>query len=250
MAEIQTTGDRRILGYRYIPGLEKVVRKQMILKKAIRILLDKTWKPIILKYTAVDRRYHYNSLELLIKPGIFHPRFFKSTHNLLSYMETTELEGRTLLDLGTGSGILALYASQKGAIVTASDINIKAVQNASQNAAINNMSINFIHSDLFDNIAHQEYDVIVINPPYYPKDPETDNDYAWYCGEKFEYFQKLFTQLTSYQHPQSLIIISLADSCDIRKICSIANETKFELKLIDQKDFFWEKQLLFRVVKK
>jgi hypothetical protein len=42
------------------------------------------------------------------------------------------------------------------------------------------------------------FDIIVINPPYYKKDPGSYSDYAWNCGSNGEYFKKLFTQLRGY----------------------------------------------------
>jgi len=57
-----------------------------------------------------------------------------------------------VLDIGTGTGILALVAAQKGASVIASDINDKAIEIAKKNAALNDVKIEFRKSDLFENI--------------------------------------------------------------------------------------------------
>jgi release factor glutamine methyltransferase len=219
----------------------------MGIKKKIRIFLDKFIKPVILNYTKVDRRYRYKSLKLIVRPGIFHPKYFNSTRTLLNYLQNTKLDHKTLLDVGTGSGILALFAADKGAIVTASDISKKAIENATYNARLNNININIIESDLFDNIKPQVYEIIIINPPYYPKNPEVESDYAWYCGEGFEYYHKLFSQIKPYLNMDSRVIVSLAETCDINKIDSIAKACGFNLKLIDQKNYLWEKQLLFRI---
>jgi release factor glutamine methyltransferase len=163
-------------------------------------------------------------------------------------LQKIELGGKTLLDLGTGSGILALYAAKKGAIVTASDISSLAINITEHNSNFNAIDINIIQSDLFDHIQRQKYEIIVINPPYYPKNPEKESDYAWYCGDGFEYYHKLFTQIPPYLDANSLAVISLADTCDIDKIQDIARMYGYRLELVEQKKYLWEKQLIFRII--
>jgi len=221
----------------------------MIIRKTIRKILDKIYKPLILSYTKTERRFHYESLDLLVRPGIFHPKFFNSTNNLLNFLHKTDLEGKSLLDLGTGSGILALYAASRGAIVTASDISPQAVNNAVYNSRLNSIGINVILSDLFDNITPQKYEIIVINPPYYPINPRKESDYAWYCGNGFEFYQKLFSQIAAYLQEKSLAVLSFADTCDLDKIQQISERYDFRLDYVEQKKYLWERQFIFRLIK-
>lgn len=72
-----------------------------------------------------------------------------------------------VLDLCTGSGAIALILKRNNEHiqVTASDISEDALQVAKQNAEQNNLQINFVQSDLFENI-DDKFDIIVSNPPY------------------------------------------------------------------------------------
>lgn len=72
----------------------------------------------------------------------------------------------TVLDMCTGTGAIAIsVAHYTKAKVTASDISKKALEVARENAQNLNADVNFIESDLFENI-NEKFDVIVSNPPY------------------------------------------------------------------------------------
>ncbi|MDI6739427.1 MAG: methyltransferase [Candidatus Edwardsbacteria bacterium] len=73
------------------------------------------------------------------------------------------------LDLGCGSGVLALLAAKKSEQVTGADINPRAVNVAQFNARLNGISnCNFMACDLYRELAGQKYDYIFSNPPSAP----------------------------------------------------------------------------------
>ncbi len=75
------------------------------------------------------------------------------------------MRGKKVLDMGTGSGYLAVLSALNGAFVTASDIRRRALLNTRINAKLNGVRIKTIWSDLFDRIKGT-FDVILFNPPY------------------------------------------------------------------------------------
>ena len=76
-----------------------------------------------------------------------------------------------VLDMCTGSGCIAVSIDKlcENAIVQAADISDKALVTAKKNNIKNNSSVNFIQSDMFENIGGK-FDVIVSNPPYIETD--------------------------------------------------------------------------------
>ena len=77
------------------------------------------------------------------------------------------------LDLGTGSGILAVLAAKAGADMIGVDINRKAVIYAERTAEINGLGgrCAFLHGDLYGPVRGRQFDLVVANPPFVPLPP-------------------------------------------------------------------------------
>lgn len=205
---------------------------------------------MLVKYLSKTRRYNYKDIELEIPPEVFHPGFFSSTQLLLRYIDTFPLQGKTFLELGAGSGLIAIHAAKKNAVVTASDINPVAIEYLRKNSSRNKVKIEMIQSDLFKNILPTKFDTIAINPPYYKKQPQSLLDHAWYCGENGEYFTKLFEQLTEYVHESSAVIMVLCDGCDIAMIEKAAATNGFNFQLMQTKQYLLEKNFIYKIGRK
>jgi len=86
---------------------------------------------------------------------------------MLEALAELSLRGLRLLDMGTGSGILAAYCARRGADVTASDIDIDAVKTLELTSDRMGISIKLVACDLFSKIP-ERFDIVVFNPPYLP----------------------------------------------------------------------------------
>jgi release factor glutamine methyltransferase len=198
-------------------------------------------------YLAKERTYSHNDLSLRIHPEVFHPGFFFSTKLLLAQLETMPLEGKQLLELGAGSGLIAMSAVKKKAIVTASDINPVAIEYLHLNSHANNTPLKIFQADVFGYIPPATFDIIAINPPYYKKKPASYADYAWYCGENGEYFKKFFGNLAGYIHPISVVLMVLCDGCDIDMITAIAKENHFTITKVLTKQNIVETNYIYTI---
>jgi release factor glutamine methyltransferase len=86
---------------------------------------------------------------------------------MLEALAESSLHGLRILDMGTGSGILAAYCARRGADVTASDIDIEAIRALQRTSNRMGISIKLVTCDLFSEIP-ERFDIIVFNPPYLP----------------------------------------------------------------------------------
>ncbi len=214
-----------------------------IIKKLISPFLKKASKI----YLSKARKYQYKSISVWVEPTVFPPFLTLSTKLLLDFIETLSLSGRTFLELGCGCGIISIHAAQKHAVVTASDINRLALKSLEKNSVNNNVNINIVYSDLFENLQNITFDFIVINPPYYPKDPVSIAEKAWFCGVNFEYFEKLFFQLPAFIKNKTAVYMILSEDCEIKKIKSIALNNKLNVNIVLEKKIMAENNFIYKI---
>lgn len=186
-------------------------------------------------YLRKPRSFTYQGTKVIVLPGVFHPGFFYSTKIVLDYLSGVSLEDQSFLELGSGTGIISVYAALKNAKVTAVDISHVAIQNTTLNQKNNSVDLTVLQSDLFENLGPTTFDWIVINPPYYPSNPQTEADYAWYCGDDHQYFQKLFSQLVKFTHEETRALIVLSEVCSLNEIFSFAQKNGLALEKIYEK---------------
>ena len=105
-------------------------------------------------------------LEFKVNSSVLIPR--PETEELVRLMLKEDLDGKEILDIGTGSGCIAISLAKNlpNAKVSALDISSDALEVAKENAMLNNVSIEFIHADIFEFQSGKKYDIIVSNPPY------------------------------------------------------------------------------------
>ena len=78
-------------------------------------------------------------------------------------------EGQSVLEIGTGSGIVAMYASKLTDKITVTDINFDACQLAEKNFRENGIeNIEILFGNLFEPVKNRKFDVILFNTPYLP----------------------------------------------------------------------------------
>ena len=176
-----------------------------------------------------------------------------------------------VLDMGTGTGIIALFLNEfKKRIanfspeIFASDVLETAIKCAKLNEVINNLekSINFIHSDLFTSFpAHliNCFNIIIFNPPYLPSlknkiipSTKKDQDKSWNGGERgIELFLEFISQVKPFINSSQMFYIYYISS-SASKFENVKNELLkhgFKNTILKKKHIFFEDIILNRLEK-
>ncbi|WP_201258978.1 HemK2/MTQ2 family protein methyltransferase [Streptomyces ambofaciens] len=103
----------------------------------------------------------------MVLPGVYAPQ--EDTALLTGALSDESLPpAASVLDVGTGTGALAVAAARRGARVTAVDVSWRAVCAARVNAARSGVRIRVRHGNLFTPVRGETFDLVLANPPYVP----------------------------------------------------------------------------------
>ncbi len=122
----------------------------------------------------ITGKAYFRDLELAVDERVLIPR--PETEELVDLvLKENSKADLQILDIGTGSGAIAisLKSARPDWHVTASDISSEALQLAKENSEKNQASLDFIESDVFNQISGK-FDVIISNPPYIAYDDEDE----------------------------------------------------------------------------
>lgn len=186
---------------------------------------------------------------LKVNKNVLIPRF--ETEELVSYTIPKIKDGIDILDIGTGSGAIAITLKKffPHSNIIATDISKKALSVAKENAKLNKTNINFIYSDIFSNVKGQ-FDLIISNPPYI-KNRQLVEDIVYNNephialfaqNEGLEFYEKILSNIKPFLKNNSLIAfeIGFEQKNKIRKIVKkyLPNYKIQSIKDMQKKDRF------------
>lgn len=145
-----------------------------------------------------------------------------------------DVRGKTVLDLCTGTGIVAVKAALAGAAnVTAVDLNPEAAKNARLNAEKFGLNIDVHEGSLFEPVAGQTFDVIAMNPPYTGKKPANKTEICFW-DEENKTTRHFFERCKDYLRPGGQAFLAWADFSSIELIEELAAANNTTLELVQQ----------------
>lgn len=180
-------------------------------------------------------RYQINNIQIDVFPYVFPPDspFSDSSHTI--YDQIGDLSGKTVLDIGTGTGIQAIIAAKNGAkSVDAVDISEDAISCAIHNVQFNKLEdkISVYYSDMFSNIK-SKYDVIIANLPILDMEFPDERFYSLF-DPKFQYHKVLFQEALNFLNKGGVITLCHADlknSNDFVKLEKLAEDNGYRVKI-------------------
>lgn len=182
--------------------------------------------------------------EFKVNEHVLIPRF--ETEELVArtikYIQKYQFENPNLVDIGTGSGCIAITLSKELNLpIDAIDISMEALQVARENNDSLKANVHFYHNDLLENMS-TKYDVIISNPPYISYDEEIEDivrnnepSIALFASDNGLYFYKeILKNIRKNLKAKSLIAFEIG--------ASQAEEIILYTKKIFQNATVWKEQ--------
>jgi release factor glutamine methyltransferase len=186
-------------------------------------------------------------LDFKINEDVFIPRpeteiLVETAINYTTQAIYKEVSSPNILDIGTGSGCIAVSLAKfiPLAEIVATDISLQALEVARKNAKTNSVEIDFIQSNLFENprLITKNYDLIVSNPPYIstwdilrlPLDVQREPYIALNGGKDgLDFYRELIRECPLYLKENGYLILEMGKD-QFRAVCDIVSASrKFEI---------------------
>ena len=156
-------------------------------------------------------------------------------------------KNKTVLDIGSGSGIQAETAIKSGAKnVLATDIKDYIIK------YLKNKSIKAIRSNLFSALKNKKFDLIIFNPPYLPEDKREDrkSKVSTTGGKRGdEIILRFLKQAPKYLNKNGKIFLVISSLTPQQRINKLLEKQKLKRIIIAEQKFFFEKLEVLEISK-
>ena len=212
----------------------------------MRFRMLKILRPMILRFIIRSLQINFfkkndevdiSGEKFVISESVFNPKLFYSSELMIDALDHVGISPDELvLDMGTGSGILAIMSAKKGARVVAIDINGEATKCAKMNAKNHGVDIEVICSDLFSCLKEQRiFDLIIFNIPYLNIKPRDTFDLS-ICDYRKEMLRRFLDESHKYLKDDGKILMTYSSVSDINETERIFGEKGWHFEKILERD--------------
>ncbi len=226
--------------------------KTILIKFLVRLWLT-------VRHRLLGRRYrrlvveHVDGVPFIVLPEVFNPVLFRTGAFLAQTLQHTPRssqdglqralcggaereENVTVLDMGAGSGVAAVFAARVGASVVAVDVNPEAVRCARLNAILNHCEdrIEVREGDLFAPVGGQEFDLVLFNPPFFRGQPRDALDRAWRSEDILERFA---AGLAGHLKPEGRALVVLSTDSEWQAVLAALEANGFSAAPLARRNF-------------
>lgn len=196
----------------------------------------------------------FYNVNLIVNKNVLIPRFETEelVSNTINYINKYFAKKVDILDIGTGSGAIAITLSKNtNSNVIATDISKEAIKVAKENASNNGVKVDFINTNLFDNI-NKKFDIVISNPPYIAKNEEimdivynNEPHLALYADNNgLYYYEEILKNIGKILNNKYLIAFEIGES-QAKEISNLANKYLKNIKIIVKKDMQQRDRMVF-----
>jgi release factor glutamine methyltransferase len=213
----------------------------MTLRRPLALLGDSLQKPFLRRRLGRVVVEHVDGVPLVVLPQVFNPVVFRTGAMLGRTVASSPLAaprpGSRVLDLGSGSGVGAVFAARRGhERVVAVDLNPEAVRCVRINALLNGLEerIEVRQGDLFAPVAGEMFDLVLFNPPFFRGDPRDPLDAAWRGTDVLERFA---AGLPAALAPGGIALLLLSSHGDCEALLAALRGQGMAIETAARRDF-------------
>lgn len=184
---------------------------------------------------------------ILVTPSVFNPKVPRTGALLAAQLDARVVGADAdVLDMGTGSGVCAVFAARYARRVVAVDINPAAVRCAGINARLNHAEnrIEVRHGDLFAPVSGERFDLILFNPPFLQGTPRDDRDRAWRSTDVPERFA---AGLPAHLKPGGSALVVLSTFGGAPSFLEEFHRRGLAVSVLTERRFVNERLAIFRI---
>jgi release factor glutamine methyltransferase len=239
-----------VVGRNVAGGLDRRGSPQGFFRRLMRGFIFLFSYHVVLSRKSI-RKVQAAGFRLTVRPTVFHPRFFVSSERFAAFIDGLDLRGKRVIDVGTGTGILALAAARAGAEnVVAADINPNAALNADENARSNGLGGRVVGlcSNLLAALAPRPlFDVILSSPPKHAGEPRDLTDRGWHAGPAYRDVAALFDQARERLKPGGRLYVMVSSDSDLDLFGKLIDKAGFRAKLAHEYSILIESFIIYEL---
>ncbi|HML05712.1 MAG TPA: HemK2/MTQ2 family protein methyltransferase [Methanobacterium sp.] len=176
-----------------------------------------------------------------------HPEVYEPAEDTFLFAENLDIQRKDeVLEIGTGTGLIAIYTAQRTKRVVATDINEHAFKCALKNTITNKTyNIELKKGNLFEPIEDEKFDLILFNTPYLPtsEDEKLNEELnAAFDGgiDGREVIDTFLDEIKNYLNEEGRVQLVQSSLSDNEKTMTKLEELGFEVEITASEKCFFE----------
>src|SRR5436309_1863931 len=208
-------------------GLARRGTPHGLLRRALRGFIHFFSYHLILSRQNIRVSYA-GGFRLTVRPTVFHPKFFISSEKFAEFIDTLDLHGKRVAEIGTGTGILALAAARANGLGD---------------------RVTGVCTNLMSAIAPRPlFDVILSSPPKHAGEPKNLADRGWHAGPAYRDVIALFDQARERLKPDGRIYVMVSSDTDLDLFGKMIDKAGFSAREVREYSLVVESLIIYELL--